>query len=430
MKTDRHRLRLMLSLLLSVSAFQVFPPSLRYAVAGAVGVRRFALRQLLFWLAVVVIYVGGSVSAFAQGSLTPSGPPGPTMLTLDQLGAKTDTANAKLDALDAKAEKRAPISSLPFTITASGSYYLTGNLQFSATTGDAITINVNNVTIDLKGFTLSSTAAVTGNAIAINGALRNIAVRNGVIAGNTTVTITGNPPNQTWTTTPAGFGGGIRSLSANPVNCQFSHLRISGCRESGVSAGEHATIDDITATLNGNTGIGASNGSVTGSTANSNGSSGITAIDCSVTGSIANSNGFVGITVGGGIVTTSVANSNGFAGISALDGSVTNSNANSNHGSGINASSVTSSNAKSNGTIGITASSVTSSNASFNAGNGISVNSGSVTTSTANSNGGNGIFAPSGVVAFCKAGGNNTLNNGSLEINATGASRTGNNPTP
>ncbi len=72
----------------------------------------------------------------AQGNLTPPGAPAPTMKTLDQI--------------DAKLEKRTPISSLPFTISQSGSYYLTGNL--SGTSG--INVNVGNVVIDLNGFDL------------------------------------------------------------------------------------------------------------------------------------------------------------------------------------------------------------------------------------------------------------------------------------
>src|SRR5437667_49820 len=46
-------------------------------------------------------------TAFGQGSLTPPGPPAPSMKSLAQI------------------EPRTPISSLPFTINAAGSYYLT-----------------------------------------------------------------------------------------------------------------------------------------------------------------------------------------------------------------------------------------------------------------------------------------------------------------
>ena len=46
-----------------------------------------------------------------QGSLTPPGAPGETMKALAQV------------------EPRTPISSLPYTISESGSYYVTGNLH-------------------------------------------------------------------------------------------------------------------------------------------------------------------------------------------------------------------------------------------------------------------------------------------------------------
>ena len=52
------------------------------------------------------------------------------------------------------------IIKLPLTINASGYYYLTGNLTYTG--GDGITVDADNVTIDLMGFVL--TGASTGDA--------------------------------------------------------------------------------------------------------------------------------------------------------------------------------------------------------------------------------------------------------------------------
>src|SRR6188768_715136 len=83
--------------------------------------------------------INSQLLTFAQGSLTPpAGAPAPVMKSLDQIEART------------------PISSAPFTITAPGSYYLIGNLSVSS--GNAIVIATNDVTLDLNGFTISSTA--------------------------------------------------------------------------------------------------------------------------------------------------------------------------------------------------------------------------------------------------------------------------------
>jgi hypothetical protein len=53
------------------------------------------------------------------------------------------------------------ITSVPYIITQPGFYYLGGNLSYNAT-GNAITVNANDVTIDLMGCTLSCT---TGSGI-------------------------------------------------------------------------------------------------------------------------------------------------------------------------------------------------------------------------------------------------------------------------
>ncbi|HEY1787112.1 MAG TPA: hypothetical protein VGJ73_03110 [Verrucomicrobiae bacterium] len=97
----------------------------------------------------------------AQGTLTPPGPPGPTMLTLSQVAPRT------------------PISSAPFTIYSSGSYYLTGNLYVPNTT-NAITVNIGQVTIDLNGFGIFGETG-GGCAISVSNSVQNLVVRNGTI---------------------------------------------------------------------------------------------------------------------------------------------------------------------------------------------------------------------------------------------------------
>src|SRR5436190_21494060 len=84
-----------------------------------------------------------SVSLFAQGGLAPPGAPAPTMKTLQQI------------------EPRTPISSLPFNILTSGSYYVMTNLT-GVSGSDGITVFVSGVTIDLGGFSL--TGATNGSS--------------------------------------------------------------------------------------------------------------------------------------------------------------------------------------------------------------------------------------------------------------------------
>jgi hypothetical protein len=71
------------------------------------------------------------------------------------------------------------ITSLPYTITAQGYYYLNRNLTYTG--GDGITITSDNVTIDLMGFALTGPGNNTNTGIDINGT--NIEVRNGTVTG-------------------------------------------------------------------------------------------------------------------------------------------------------------------------------------------------------------------------------------------------------
>jgi hypothetical protein len=74
------------------------------------------------------------------------------------------------------------ISSVPYTINNPGFYFFTGNLNYSSTTGNAITINADDVTLDLMGNTLTGPGAATGTVEAITMSGRtNVEVRNGTV---------------------------------------------------------------------------------------------------------------------------------------------------------------------------------------------------------------------------------------------------------
>jgi len=78
-----------------------------------------------------------------------------------------------------------PITTLPTVITSQGVYCLTGNLTTNMTSGNAIEIQTNNVTIDLNGWKLGGQAAGPGtltNGIRAN-QRKNITIKNGTIRG-------------------------------------------------------------------------------------------------------------------------------------------------------------------------------------------------------------------------------------------------------
>lgn len=165
----------------------------------------------------------------AQGALTPPGAPAPTMKTLTQI------------------EPRTPISSAPFFIFSSGSFYLTTNLTVSA--GSAITISANNVRLDLNGFTLSSTEtpATTGCGILLNSAgVTNITVANGFISSGVT--------NNGSTFSGSGFGYGIYGASA--INTRITGVSVSGCRLDGINLGNNSSlVESCTVNMVGGNGI-------------------------------------------------------------------------------------------------------------------------------------------------------------------------------
>lgn len=170
--------------------------------------------------------------AVGQGSLTPPGPPGATMLTLSQVEPRTPVDS----------EHTGSGGSAEFLITQPGSYYLTTNIV--GVSGEhGINISANNVTLDLNGFSLQGISSAY-DAIYIHSDYTNITVRNGQISG--------------WSNTGA-YGHGIECLANNVI---FEKLNIANCASNGVYAANAAQISNVQVYGERTTGIVAGPGSV------------------------------------------------------------------------------------------------------------------------------------------------------------------------
>ena len=272
-----------------------------------------------------------AIFAFAQGDLNPPGAPAPTMKALDQLEPRTivNAANTPGDANNT------------FIISAPGSYYLTGNI--TGTEGKhGISIQADDVTLDLSGFALISGGGVS-RGVDVPPGQKNFAIRNGTVrdwvdggvradlaigtlveklrlSNNTSTGLVmgrGSARDCVAVENDIGFrvlnGGQISDSAANANNIGFSaddRAHISNCistENSGVgfSGSNFVTLIDCTASRN----FGAAGIVVQGScivvrcnaSRNLPNGSGITAgPDCTIADCVTGNNGMRGISAGAG----------------------------------------------------------------------------------------------------------------------------------
>jgi len=216
------------------------------------------------------------------GPLDPTSPPGPTGKNV--------------------------ITSLPFTISQPGSYVLNGNLTGSS--GDGITIQADNVSIDLNGFTLSGAGGISGISEGPTSPTRQgWTVRNGTIANWQNSAIFGQHLiNSTFEDLKLA-GNGISGKEALRADRAITvrNVKATDNHGNGIALGAHAQVSDCSVEVfyPNTTGIvGADQSTIRDCTVTGNlasGSSGISAGDGSeVSHSTVRSMGGLGIAAGTG----------------------------------------------------------------------------------------------------------------------------------
>ena len=168
------------------------------------------------------------------------------------------------------------ISSVPYTISAPGFYYLGGNLTYSGNGGNAIAVNEDNVTIDLMGFSLSGPGADSSALGIYMDGRANVEVRNGTMCR---------------------FARAIYEINANGNQHRVINIRVSTCGRGVTLSGKNHLIKNCSSTNNIIEGMGLDSGLIT---------------DCVVA-----NNGVYGIWINGpGSVLRSTAHNNSFANFS------------------------------------------------------------------------------------------------------------------
>jgi parallel beta-helix repeat protein len=224
----------------------------------------------------------------------------------------------------AQDEPRIPISSAPYTINNPGSYYFTRNLQTTLPDQNAITVEVNDVTIDLMGFRLIGPGSGSGRGIYMS-------ARSNVEICNRTVYNFGGEgiyEAETFTEASPDYGKGHRVIGVRAVHNGSGGIVLNGWYHlvkdctvllngglDGLFAGGAATVTGNTVSVNEGNGLETLCGStISGNTVSENGQNGIVlGSGCTVFDNTAAFNADCAITVlEGCTVTNNTALANGF----------------------------------------------------------------------------------------------------------------------
>jgi len=239
----------------------------------------------------LTIIAAGAIIARGGPLDPPNGPVAPTYKTLQEV------------------EPRTPISQadIPLTISFPGSYYLTENLYPVGFGDDMIRISSDDVTLDLRGFTIygSSEVSLADDGIDVPFEAHNIDIHGGTIR--------------------ACVGSGIDAVNAQ--DSLYCDLRLESNGADGIRIGDGGVIRDCVATGNGGSGIVGRQSVIERCVARDNGSVGIdTGIRSRASGCVANGNlrGFVASQ--SATVEHCVASNNTEDGIYAIDRAVVRAN--------------------------------------------------------------------------------------------------------